>query len=393
MTSVLNKLQGRLHQMQRRFDQIRVGKIRLGEVKRSWLVAAAVTILATLWLASGQFGAGTAQQTASSAPTAPLPAVRVIQSAAQTHVETIRVLGHTEAGRKVDLRVEIEGRVVELPVARGEAVRAGDVLARLATEDRAARLQEAQALLRQRQVEFDAAKQLHAKGHRSDVQLAESTARLDGARAVVKRMEVEIANTVIRAPFDGVLDQRPAELGSYLKQGDAVGTIVDLDPLRVVGYVSEREVGRVRKGAPAQAELPGGRVLEGTVTFVGATADSRTRTFRVEIEVPNAENAAAEGLTAELQLPVGETTAHRISPGLLTLADDGAVGVKTVESDGTVQFFRIEPVANLPDGSLLVRGLPDTATLIAVGQEYVTAGQRVRAVPMASGAALPAGSG
>jgi multidrug efflux system membrane fusion protein len=273
-------------------------------------------------------------------------------------------------------------RIVELPVERGQMVRTGDIVARIATDDRTARLREAQALLKQRQIEFEATQQLASKGHRSETQLADAAAKLDSARAMVKRIEVEIAQTIINAPFEGVLDTRPVELGAYVQAGDAIGMIVDLDPLRIIGFVNEQHVARIRKSMPAEAQLGSGTTLRGTITMVSVVADARTRTFRIEVEVPNPDNRIVEGLTSELRIPLGETLAHSISPALLTLADDGTVGVKLVSADGTVSFARVIVLGNSGEGAVFVSGLPERATIIAVGQDYVGAGQRVRAVPM-----------
>jgi multidrug efflux system membrane fusion protein len=354
-------------------------------IKTSWVMAGVVVFGAAAWILSGQFGAGPAStpaaQRAAVEVSQELPAVRVIQSVAAPRDEVVRMFGHTEAWRKVELRSEIDGRVVEVPVARGSEVRAGDVIARLSTDDRAARLKEAQALLKQRQIEFEATQQLAAKGHRSETQLADAAAKLDSARAMVKRIEVEVAQTTITAPFEGILDSRPVELGTYVKAGDAIGTIVDLDPVRAVGYVIEHNVRRIRKGMPGEIVV-GNSTVAGVVSMVGVVADPKTRTFRVELDAPNPGYALAEGLTIELRVPVGQTMAHRLSPALLSLADDGAVGVKLVAEDGVVSFARVTLVGNTPDGAVFVTGLPERATVIAVGQDFVGAGQKVKPVPM-----------
>lgn len=353
----------------------------------SWLLAGIVVAGSAAWLLTGTFVTEPRPKTpdelaaaAAAGPADQVAAVRAIDSSASPFPQLVRVQGHTEAWRKVEIRAETEGRVVEVPLARGAAVKAGDVIARLAIEDRDARLLEAQSLLRQRQIEHQAARELHARGHRSDTALAEAAARLDAAQAAVKRVQVEIDNTALRAPFGGILEARPAELGAYLKAGDHAATVVDLDPLRVVGHVPERDIQSLRKGMKAQAALPGGRILEGVVAFVSTVADTRTRTFRVELEVANPDQSVVEGLTAELLLPVGEVMAHVISPALLTLADSGRVGVKTVGADGTVAFSPVAMVGNTREGAVAVAGLPERATIISVGQDYVSAGQRVRVV-------------
>lgn len=353
----------------------------------SYVLAAVVTIGAAAWLLSGRI---TGQPTVAPEPpagvaaaggtAAELRSVRVRASVAEPLAQTIRVLGHTEAVRKSSLRAEIDSRVAELPVPRGALVKQGDLVARLAVDDRAARLQEAKAWLTQRQVELEAARQLQKRGYRSEMSLSEAQAKLETARATVARMEVELKLTEIRAPFNGVIEERPVELGSYVKIGDGIASIVDLDPMRMVGHVSEREIGRIALGSEGSALLADGRRVAGKVVFVGSTADLPTRTFKVELEAPNPDLALVGGLTVELRLATGTRLVHRASPALLALGADGRVGVKIVDGDGIVRFLPVEVAGDNVDGVWLA-GLPERVTLITVGQDFVREGQKVRAVP------------
>ncbi len=297
--------------------------------------------------------------------------------------DLVQVTGHTAASRRVFLKAELDGPVEEVLAERGEVLAEGAAIARIDPEDREARVAEAEALLRQRQVEHEAARKLNERGFKGDIALAEAAAQLDAARAAAKRAEIQMKKTLVAAPFAGVLEERPIELGSYVAEGDPVATIVDLDPVRVVGYVTEREIAGVRAGAPGEAVLPGGRVAAGEIAFVSAVADETTRTFRVELESPNPDRALAEGLTAEIRIPTGASRAHLVNLSLLSLADDGQIGVKAVEEDGTVRFLPVAVLGNAEPGRVWVAGLPEKVRLITVGQEFVKEGERVEAVPAA----------
>ena len=100
------------------------------------------------------------------------------------------------------------------------------------------------------------------------------------------------------------------------------------------------------------------------------------RTFRIEIEVPNPELNLREGMTANILIPVESAKAHFLTPSLLTLKDDGAVGIRIVEDD-TVKFYTVTIAGNDSNG-LWVKGLPDSIQLIITGQNFVTEGQKVR---------------
>ena len=144
----------------------------------------------------------------------------------------------------------------------------------------------------------------------------------------------------------------------------------------LVGRVSERDVYRFGIGAAANGRLANGAVVSGPVSFVGQQADPATRTYRVEVTVANPEYALRSGITTEIDIHVGDTTAHKVSPAVFALDDEGRVGVRIVDGDDRVRFQLVDIVADDDDG-VWVRGLPAVTTLITVGQQFVMAGQRV----------------
>ncbi len=353
-------------------------------MRSSYIFAALLALLAAGWIISGQLAEGDGMPEATKPPADlaaidTTPAVRVTRLQADQHLLEEVVRGRTEALRKVSLKVETKGRVVELPVEQGAWVAEGDVIARLSADDRPARLREAKALREQRRIEFEASQKLSKKGFRSDTQVAGALAALEAAEAAVSLAEEGLGNTVLRAPFDGLIDDRIAEIGDFLEMGDSVAVIVNLDPILVVAQVSERSHGEVRVGQSGFARLVDGARIEGTVRFISAVADPATRTFRVEMAAPNPGLTVADGMTAELHLPLRETLAHRVSPAILSLRDNGEMGVKTVDEEGRVRFLPARIVDSDSDGVWL-SGLPEEVLLITVGQEFVAEGQRVRAV-------------
>ena len=354
-------------------------------MNRSYLIAAAIALGATAWMLSGVLANG-GEDAAAGRPDAKgaaaqdrveqLERVQVRTFEGTERMAPVRIRGRTEALRAVEIRAEADGRVVELPIEKGARVSAGAVICRLATEDREAALAQARAELSQRRIEHDGAVKLAAKGFTSQTRAAEAKAQLQASEAAVKRMEVMLGQTRILAPFDGVLDQRPAELGDYLQKGSACGTVVDIDPMLMVGEISERDIGFVSVGDKGDAVLADGRKVSGTVRYVAQTARLETRTYRVELAVPNPDGALRDGLTAEILLPTRAVVAHRISPAMLTLDEAGRVGVRIVEDGDVVAFKPIELVADTQEG-LWISGLPQRVRIITVGQEFVKSGQHV----------------
>jgi len=356
-------------------------------MSRSWILAILILAAASAWILTGQFGGGDATEAASPEPTAaappaaaarPDPEVRIAEIAAEPMTSEIVLQGRTEADRSAEVRAEVAGLVVEVAAERGARVREGDPIVRLAEDDRRVELDRARALLAQREIEHNAAARLQRRGFESDVRLAEATAELNAARSQVQRAQLALEKTVVRAPFDGVLEERAVVAGDYAAPGGLVARVIDLDPIRVVGSVSERNVLQLEVGQPGYARVLGDREVEGRIGFVASSADAATRTFRVELHVPNPQGRIVDGLTAQLRLPGEPVEAHRIPPSVLTLADDGTVGVKLVDEGQVVRFVPVGILADTPEGAIWVSGLPRTARLITVGQEFVAAGQRVR---------------
>tara|TARA_R110002110_G_scaffold107369_2_gene268677 strand:+ start:9167 stop:10303 length:1137 start_codon:yes stop_codon:yes gene_type:complete len=356
-----------------------------GRLHRSHYIAIGIAAAILVWFATGLFGASNgagdgltaAEEDAASSV---LTRVQVVESIASMRRGALVVRGRTEAKRAVEVRAETQGTVAELPIEKGVRVAKNDVLCRLNLNARDAQLAEAQALVKQRRLEYDASRQLAAKGYRAPTVTAGSKAAYDAAQARLKQMEVEVSQTAIVAPFDGILDDRRVEIGDYMRVGDVCGLVVELDPLLVAAQVSEDRVAMLQVGASGTARLVTGETVEGKIRFVSKTADPATRTFRVELEVPNHDSSMRAGITAEIVVPGDEVLAHRIPSAIVTLDDNGVIGVRTVDEEDRVQFNRVKLVDDTPDG-LWISGLPKKVTLITVGQDYVKEGQKVEAVP------------
>ena len=379
-------------------------------MRRSYVIAAAIAIVAGGWLATGQL------QNGGTAPAAPAkdvnqaemqadPAatgagqspevleqkivrVQVTTLSASEQQRAIVLRGRTQADRVVNVSAQTDGAVIEIKAEEGSVVKRGDVLAVLDGADRASRLEEARALLKQREIETGAAVKLAEQGFAPKLNLADMAAKVALAKAAVMAMEVEVGYLTIAAPIDGSLDERPAEIGQFLQRGDPVATIVDLDPIVIVGNATEQDVGLLSLSTRAGVRLLDGREYQGQVRFIAARADESTRTFRIEVAVANPDHQILDGLSAELTLPVGKVLAHHVSPAVLSLSEDGEVGVKFVDQSNVVRFAPIAIVREDRDGVWLA-GLPSEVRLIVVGQDFVKEGQMV--APVETGP-LPADS-
>ncbi|WP_237055409.1 efflux RND transporter periplasmic adaptor subunit [Microbulbifer sediminum] len=359
---------------------------------KNYRTALVVAVVALLWLASGLLGSGEqgespATDGAAGGKAAPV-SVRARRLEARPFTTRVTVNARTEANRSVRLRAELDGVITGLPVPEGRSVEKGDVICRLEAEDRPQRLERARAALRKAELDFAATRRLREKGLQSEADLAQQEMALANARAEFERARVEMENLEIRAPFAGVINQRAVELGDYIRRGEECATLLDLDPILVVGEVSEGEVGSLSPGAPAAAELHQGRAVEGRLRYVSQEAHTVTRAYRVEVAVDNGDGGLRAGLSGRLVLPTGEVRAHLINSSLLALDDRGKLGVRHLDRENRVQFANVQLVGDGSEG-VWVTGLPEETNLITVGQEYVTAGQVVAVTQEDGQSALP----
>ena len=347
--------------------------------------------------------------------------VVVVESSAKTIDSAVVLRGETAAARLVEVRSETSGQVINEPLKKGATISQGQVLCRLdpgtrqatladavagLAEARArvpetqAKLDEAKARLAEAKINFNAANKLSEGGYASETRvasaeaavraaeasIASATAGFDSTRSKIQSAEasVAIANKEIErisltAPFDGILETDTAELGTLLQPGALCAKIIQLNPIKFVGFVPETELGRVIKGSTATAKLLNGQEIEGAVTFVSRSADQTTRTFRVEIEADNADLSISKGQTAEISIASDGTQAHLLPQSALTLDDSGALGVRTVDEQSQVLFFETDLIRDTMKGVWL-KGLPEKTNVIVLGQEYVTDGVEVQQV-------------
>lgn len=306
-----------------------------------------------------------------------LPHIRAVRSEAELRKLYLEVSGQTQANRIVQVKSEVTGRIEAIPAVKGTRVEKGDLLCKIAVDTRQSDLEQAKADLKSAQLEFDGMEDLKTRGLQSEILLARAAAALEGSRANVKRTELALVKTMIVAPFNGVVESQPVEVGDFLNVGQNCVTLMEIDPVLVVGQVAEKSINAVALGGEVQISLITGESLVGTVSFIAQSPDQTTRTYPVEVTVSNPNNSIRAGLTAQMSVPVGQEAAHRISPASLVLNDEGTIGVRIVDDSNVVHFKPVRILNETPEG-VWVHGLPGRISLITVGHEEVFDGQLVK---------------
>lgn len=343
----------------------------------------------------------------------------VVLRSTESNADTAVVLrGRTEALRNVQVMSETSGQIVSDPIRAGARVEEGQVLceidpgtrrialleaeaglitAQSRVPEAEARVAEAQAQLVAAEIDANAASRLSESGFASETRAASSAAGassaqaairsaqagveqalsgIQSAEAAVQRAQEDLERLTITAPFSGYLETDTAELGSLMQPGALCASIIELDRVKIVGFLPETSVARVSVGASAGARLINGQEVQGVVTFVSRSADPQTRTFRVELEVPNDDLLIRDGQTADILIQTPGTPAHLVPSSALTLNDDGTLGLRIVTQGNIVRFNEVTFLRDTVEGAL-VSGLPAQADIIVIGQEFVTDGVQV----------------
>ncbi len=148
--------------------------------------------------------------------------------------------------------------------------------------------------------------------------------------------------------------------------------------------MSERDVSKISKGDRGRARLATGETIDGVVRYVGTSADPATRTFDVELEIPNEDGSLRDGVTAEFTIFAAKRSAHLVPRSALVLNDSGEMGLRALDDDNIVIFKPVRLIGETPSG-VWVAGLSGDVRIITSGQLYVTEGQKVAAVEAGEG--------
>ena len=340
--------------------------------------------------------------------------------------QSIELQGQTIHNKKIDVKSETSGNISEINFSRGDKVNKNLSLVLISMDDRKEKLLSAQKdlerlskelilneknrdnLLRQNiekiklyEIEYASAKQLIDKGlssksklslasfnlanaeaDREDIKikfestLANLEAQITNVKSLQKNIKLDIAKTNISAPFDGIISEKMVEETEFISVGTPLFTIIDLDPIKIEGYLSEFDVNKVSVGTNAIIEDSNGIKKNGTITFISPSAEISTRTFEITIEANNKDLTYKSGITTKIIIKGSELKAHKIPPSILTLLDDGTVGVKAVNKENNVVFYPTKTIKDTIDG-MWVSGLPESVNLIISGQEYISIGEKI----------------
>lgn len=352
------------------------------------IAAFVVLIGAGAWVLTGEFASvGSAQSEAGTpAEAAPAPVVpagpvmrtvSAVEAVTKDHARRIRLSGITAPDKSSILAARTDGVVKTLNLTKGQTVAADALVLVLEGPEAQAQARIAEVTLKQREKDLEVAERLFKGGNLPETQLITARSNRDSAEAALQLANAAAERLELRTPFAGVVDSVEIEPGEWVQTGAPVATLVALDPIVVKVEVGERDVGFFAPGAPAEVTLVTGEALRGEVRFVAREASSQTRTFPVEVTLPNADLKIPAGMTAQVELLAPPVKAVVVPRSVITLSDEGELGLRVVGDDDVADFAPVTIIDDTPDG-LVVTGVPSGSRIVVAGQDLVRNGDKVR---------------
>jgi multidrug efflux system membrane fusion protein len=358
-----------------------------GFFKPSRLIAIGLIVVTAAWIGSGILSPHAQEGPKSSLEKAkaeaPKQRVTVMDLVSQPHNRLITLSGVTQADRRAFATSRGAGLMKEIRVQRGAKVKAGDVIAVISDEGRQAAVNQAKALLDQRNTELNAQKPLIERGIIARNQLNSLEANVAAAKSALATAQAELERMDILAPIDGLVDSIPVEIGQAVQAGAQVAEVIGPDPMLAVGGVAEKERSLIKTGQKVAVRFIDGRTASGEITFVSLAGEKGTRTYRVEARLPNPDAAIADGVTCEMTLTLPAVEASPVPRSALVFSDTGELGVRIVDDQNIARFKKVTLVDD-QNGTLWVQGVEGKTRLITVGQDFVKEGDAVEAAPAAN---------
>lgn len=353
------------------------------------LAAVLVLVAAGAWVVTGKVSSVGSEEAAAAQPertaattgdtTSEAPALRTVAAITPVfsdHARAIRISGVTAADKNAVLAARASGVIARLDVEKGDRIEAGGEVMTIEGPDVLAAVTTAKAQRDQAKQQADIAERLYAGGNTSDVSLTAARATLAAAEAQLANAEVAADRLTLRAPFAGVVDDVTVERGEWVQTGKAIATLLALDPIVVRAEVSELDVGDLTPGATAEVRLVNGAVMKGTLRYVSHASSAQTRTYPVEVALPNPAGAIPAGMTAEVTLYAPAVRSVTVPRSIITLSEAGDLGLRVVDAENRAHFAAVTLIDDTPDG-LILSGVPDGVRIIVAGQDLVSEGEEV----------------
>jgi len=308
----------------------------------------------------------------------PVEVSEVKDGSINTFLETTATL---EAQNQATLVARREGPFVEVAAEEGQWVKTGDVLARLDDKEANLAVERASLALEVARREADRADSLGSQGFMSAKDHDDLVLKRRTAEVELEQARYNLGLTRVVAPFPGRIVERDIHLGETVTPGKSCFTIVDFDPVRARLYFPERDLPAIKVGQQAALTLDSypGQVFDARVSLVNPVVDQSNGTFKVTIELPNANGTLRPGAFARVRLKTGSFASTLLLPRRGVMSEDGEDYVFVARGDSAVRVsVKVGAIEN--DTAQITAGLTRGERVVTVGQGGLKQGSKIRVV-------------
>lgn len=313
----------------------------------------------------------------------PMP-VEVSPVMVQTVEDKFEAVGTIEALEKITVVSEIDASIEALPFNEGGFMRRGEIIAQLDDAQLAAEVARADAIRAQSRTMYDRVKAVVDQGAGAPQDLDDAAAALKVAEANLDLAKARFAKTRIVAPFDGIIGARLVSVGTFLRAGQPIADLANIDEIRVTFSAPERYLSKLSQGASVAVSTPAfpGHEVQGRIIVIEPVVDPDTRSTRVVARVPNSERKFRPGMSANVSAVLSERPDALTIPNEAVFGSGGQSFVFVVKPDSTVARVPLTLGTRLPDVVEVVSGLDRGMTVVRAGHQKLFDGGKVMPMMM-----------
>ncbi len=350
---------------------------KIKDINSNYKIVLGISLFLLVWMLSGIIGKEKPQELDVSGRTnSNIKTVLVKEFFNSPTERIIRLSGKSKEERMVAIKAELSAQVETIIVKAGDDVAADISILKLEQDEVLARLRQAESQENQARLEYQSQQRLLKQKLTSQTSAAQALANYQAAKAGAALAKKQFDSTEVKSPFAGIVEKIYVEHGDFVQPGKLLADIFDYDPMLIMGDLSELEINFIQPGSKAIVNLATGEEVEGTVSYVAKVSDDLSRTFEVQVEIPNADKSLRAGVTAELEFFAGTINAVNIPPSIININAEGKLGVKVIASNNIVEFMPIE-IVKAETNEMWVGGLPDGVKIIIRGYGFVDEGEQV----------------
>lgn len=340
---------------------------------RYWFVGSLIIILTFLVTSCGDQGSAGGQF---SMP--PMP-VEVTEVQKQGVNEKFEAVGTIEAIEEITVVSEINASVVDIPFTEGSQIKKGELIAQLDDSQLAAEVSSAEALYAQSLATYNRVKKVVDQKAGTPQDLDDALASLKVAEANLKLSQARLDKTRIVAPFNGMIGSRRVSVGSFLRTGDPITELANLNEIRINFSAPERYLSELKKGSEVIVYSPvyPGHEVKGRIIAIEPIIDSDTRTARIVARVQNPGQKFRPGMSANVSVILSKRPEALTIPTEAVFANGNQSFVYIVNADSSVALAPVTLGTQLSNVVEIVGGLQQGTSIVTAGHQKLFPGAKV----------------